>query len=89
MEWEKSWWKNFYCAKNVKKGSSVVACVFVGINTRERMSLSKISRVVVWQFMHGVYGDFELGMECVLFYEEYMLFYGSSGGFWDWGDAGK
>jgi hypothetical protein len=30
------------------------------------MSVSRISGVVVWQFMRDVSGDFELGMECVL-----------------------
>jgi hypothetical protein len=39
---------------------------FVGTNTKERMSVFKIFGVVVWQFMHGVFRDFELGMECVL-----------------------
>jgi len=39
--------------------------------------------------MHDVYEDFELGMECVLFWKEYLLFYGSFEGFWDWGDVGK
>jgi len=32
--------------------------------TRERMSVSRISGVLVWQFM-CVSKDFELGMECV------------------------
>jgi hypothetical protein len=30
------------------------------------MNVFKIFGVVVWQLMHDVYGDFELGMECVL-----------------------
>jgi hypothetical protein len=30
------------------------------------MSVSRISEVVVWQFMHDVSGDFELSMECVV-----------------------
>ncbi len=38
----------------------------VGTNTKERMNVSRIFEVFVWQFMHDVYGDFELGMECVL-----------------------
>ncbi len=37
--------------------------------------------------MHNVYGDFELGMECVLSWEEYLLHCGNFEGFWDWGDA--
>jgi len=28
------------------------------------MSVSRIFGVVVWQLMHDVFGDFELGMEC-------------------------
>jgi hypothetical protein len=47
--------------------SRVVACVFVRTNTMERMNVFKIFGEVVWQFMHHVYEDFELGMECVLF----------------------
>jgi len=53
-------------AKNVKKSSKVVACVFVRSSTRERMNMFKISGMVVWQFMCDVSGDFELSMECVL-----------------------
>jgi hypothetical protein len=34
--------------------------------TRERMSVSRIFELVVWQLMCDVSGDFELGMECVL-----------------------
>ncbi len=45
--------------------------------------MSKISGIVVWQLMHDVFGNFELGMECVLSREEYLLFCGSSKGFWD------
>jgi len=30
------------------------------------MNMSRISGVVVWQLMHDVSRDFELGMECVL-----------------------
>jgi hypothetical protein len=44
----------------------VVACVFVGTNTREKMSMLKISGVVVWYLMHDVFRDFELGKEYVL-----------------------
>jgi len=28
--------------------------------------MSRIFRVVEWQLMHDVFGDFKLGMECVL-----------------------
>jgi hypothetical protein len=41
-------------------------CVFVGTNTRKRMNMFKISGEVVWQLMHNVSRDLELGMECVL-----------------------
>jgi len=34
--------------------------------TRERMNVSRISGVVVWQLMRDVFEDFELSMECVL-----------------------
>ncbi len=44
----------------------VVACVSVGTNTKEKMNVSRISGVVVWQLMRDVLGDFELGMEYVL-----------------------
>jgi len=47
------------------------------------MSMSRISGVVVWQLMHDVSGDFELGIKCVLSLEEYPLFCGSFGSFWD------
>jgi hypothetical protein len=30
------------------------------------MSVFRTFRVVVWLLMHDVFGDFELGMECVL-----------------------
>jgi len=53
------------CATNVKKKSRVGACVSIGTNTRERMSVFMIFKVVVWQLMHDVSRDFELGMECV------------------------
>jgi hypothetical protein len=45
------------------------------------MSVFKIFGVVVWQLMYDVFGDFELGMECVLSLEEYLLFCGSFRGF--------
>jgi len=45
------------------------------------MSVSKISGVVVWQLMHDVFGDFKLGMECVLSLEKYLLCCGNSEGF--------
>jgi hypothetical protein len=48
------------------KGPKLLHVFFVGTNIGEKMNVSKISRVVVWQFMHDVYGDFELSMECVL-----------------------
>jgi hypothetical protein len=63
---EESWQVNFCCAKNVKKRSKVVACVSIGTNTKERMNLSRIFKMIVWQLMCDVFGDFELGMECVL-----------------------
>jgi hypothetical protein len=44
----------------------VVACVSIGTNRREKMNVSRISGMVVWPLMHDVFGDFELGMECVL-----------------------
>jgi hypothetical protein len=53
------------CATNVRKKSRVGACVSIGTNIRERMSMFRISKVVVWQFMHDVSRDFELDMECV------------------------
>jgi len=31
------------------------------------MNVFKIYGMVVWQFMHDVFGDFELVIECVLF----------------------
>jgi hypothetical protein len=34
--------------------------------TRERMNMSKICGLVVWQLMCDVSRDFELSMECVL-----------------------
>jgi hypothetical protein len=46
----------------------------VGTNTKERMSISKISGVVVWQLVHDVSRDFELGMECVLSLEQWNVF---------------
>jgi len=49
----------------------------------------RISGVVVWQFMCDVSGDFELGMECVLSLEEYLLHCGNSKGFWDSRDVLK
>jgi hypothetical protein len=45
------------------------------------MSVSTISGVVVWQLMFDVVGDFEVSVECVLSWEEYMLHCGTSGGF--------
>jgi hypothetical protein len=65
------------------KGPKLLHVFSIGTNTRERMSMSRISRMVVWQLMHDVSKDFELGMECVLSLEEYLLFSWSSGGFWD------
>jgi len=50
--------KNFHCVKNVRKRSRVVACVFVGTNARERMTVSRISGMVVRQVMCDVFGDF-------------------------------
>jgi hypothetical protein len=47
------------------------------------MSVSRISGVVVWHLMHDASGDFELGMEFILFLEEYLLSCGISRGFWD------
>ncbi len=47
------------------------------------MSVSRISEMVMLQFMHDVSRDFELGMECVLSLEKYMSSCGSSRGFWD------
>jgi hypothetical protein len=61
--------------------SKVVACVSVRTNTRERMNMLKISKVVVWQLMHDVFRDFELGMECVLSLKKYLMFCGSFRGF--------
>jgi hypothetical protein len=48
-----------------EKGLELLHVFSVRTNTRENMSVFKISRVVVWQLMHDVYGDFELGMDCV------------------------
>jgi hypothetical protein len=49
-----------------RKGLEVFACVSLRTNTRERMSVSRIFGVVVWQLMFDVFGDFELSVECVL-----------------------
>jgi hypothetical protein len=49
-----------------RKGLKVFACVSLGTNIRERMSVSTISRVVVWQLMFDVVGDFEASVKCVL-----------------------
>ncbi len=65
------------------KGPELLHVFYVRTNTRERMNMSRISGVVVWQLMYDVSRDFELGIECVLSLEEYPLFYGSSRGFWD------
>jgi hypothetical protein len=43
----------------------VFACVSLGTNTREMMSVYKIFGMVVWQLMFDVFGDFELNVECV------------------------
>ncbi len=43
--------------------------------------MSKIFGMVVWQFIHDVSQDFELGMECVLSREKYLLSCGSFGVF--------
>jgi hypothetical protein len=42
----------------VRKRSRVVACVSVGTNARERMTMSRISGMVVRQVMCDVFGDF-------------------------------
>jgi len=57
---------NFRCAKNGKKRFKGLACFSLGTNTREMMNVSRISRMVVWQLMFDVFGDFELNVECVL-----------------------
>jgi hypothetical protein len=49
------------------KGLEVFECVLLGTNTRERMSVFRISRMVVWQLMFDVFGDFGLSVECVSF----------------------
>jgi hypothetical protein len=49
-----------------RKGLEVFTCVSSGTNTRERMNVSKIFGVVVWQLMFDVFGDFELSVERVL-----------------------
>jgi hypothetical protein len=38
------------------KGLEVFACVYLGTNTRERMSVSRISGMVVWQLMFDFLG---------------------------------
>ncbi len=35
-------------------------CFYVGTNTRERMIVSRINGVVVWQFMCENFGDLEM-----------------------------
>jgi len=43
-----------------RKGLEVFACVSLRTNTRERMHVSMIFGVVVWQLVFDVVGDFEL-----------------------------
>jgi hypothetical protein len=38
---------------------------FLRTKTREMMSVSRISRVVVWQLMFDNLGDLELNVQCV------------------------
>jgi hypothetical protein len=53
---------NFYYAKSVKKRFRGLACFFLGTNTREMMSVSKIYGVVVWQLLFDDLGDLELSV---------------------------
>jgi len=48
------------------KGLEVFIYVSLGTNIRERMSVFRIFRMVVWQFMFKAFGDFELSVKCVL-----------------------
>jgi hypothetical protein len=50
----------------LRKGLKVFTCVSLETNTKERMSVSRIFGVVVWQLMFDVFGDFELSVKCVL-----------------------
>jgi hypothetical protein len=47
-------------APRVTKRSSGLVCFFVGTNTRERMIVSRISRMVVWEFICDNLGDFQM-----------------------------
>ncbi len=78
---EESWQLNFYCTKNVEKRSKGLTCFSLRANTREMMNVSRISRMVVWQFVFDVFGDFELSVKCVLSWKKYLLHCGSSKGF--------
>jgi hypothetical protein len=49
-----------------RKSLKVFTCVSLGTNKRKMMNVFRISRVVVWQFMFDVLGDFELSVKCVL-----------------------
>jgi hypothetical protein len=49
-----------------RKSPELLHVFLIGTNTRERMSVSRIFGMVVWQLMYDVSRDFELGMECVL-----------------------
>jgi len=44
----------------VKKRSRGLVCFSIGTNTRERMIVSRIFGVVVWQFMCVNFGDLEM-----------------------------
>jgi len=48
------------------KGLEVFASVYLRTNIKERMCVSRISRVVVWQLKFDVVGDSELSVQCVL-----------------------
>jgi hypothetical protein len=67
----------------------VFARVSLGTNTRERMNVSMISGVVVWQLKFDVFGDFELNVECVFLLKRVHAALWEFRRFWDQGDTGE
>ncbi len=48
------------------KGLEVFACVSLRTIIKERMCVSRIFGMVVWQFIFDVVGDSKLNVKCVL-----------------------
>jgi hypothetical protein len=77
---QEPWRLNFHCAKSVKKRSRNLAC-FYGPTQGRWWECQGFLEWLLWQLMFDDFGDFELSVQCVSFWEKYFLRCESSGGF--------